>query len=149
MSNEVDESAANLTMGTTERKPIRLTKQDAAVRQIEAAIDAYRVGSFDVCITLAGAAEGIFAHRKGSDLHTAYMTDPRGVEFGRKEINALVNRERDWLKHTNDEQDIEMEIAETDAAVMLVRAMTKLERWTPKMNAIKPILYSLITGEKM
>lgn len=126
-----------------------LTKEQAAVRQIEAAIDAFRIGALDVCITLAGAAEGIFAHRKGSDLHTAYMTDPRGIEFGRKELNSLVNRERDWLKHTNDEQDPEIEIAEMDAAVMLVRAMTKLERWTPKMDAIKPILYLLITREEM
>lgn len=133
-------------MTAGERQPINLTKQLAATRQIEAAIEAYRRGDFDICITLAGAAEGIFSDRKGSDLHTAWMTDPRGDQFGRRELNALVNRERDWLKHPTADDAAEISIGEIDAAVMLVRAMTKLSVWSPAMEDAKPDLYRAIVG---
>ena len=44
-------------------KPVQITKVEAATRQVEAAIEAFRKGDFDIAITLAGAAEGIAATR--------------------------------------------------------------------------------------
>ncbi len=124
-----------------------LTKHRAAIRQVEAAIDAFTRGDFDICITLAGAAEGMFERRKGSDLHTGMMSDPRAKEFGVKEVNSNANMIRDWLKHDGLQHPPEIEIAPFEAAVMLVRAMTKLDGWTAKMDAIKPVIYEVIVGE--
>jgi hypothetical protein len=46
-------------------RPLNLTKVEAAIRQVEAAIEALERGDFDVAITLAGAAEDMI-DRPGS-----------------------------------------------------------------------------------
>ena len=54
-------------------QPLTLQKEQAAIRQAEAAIAALQHGHFDIAVTLAGAAEGIYSDRKGSDIHTQMM----------------------------------------------------------------------------
>lgn len=122
-----------------------LTKSRAAVRQVEAAITAFLAGDFDICITLAGAAEGIYADRKGNDLHTFAMRDERAIAFGLKEANAALNGERDWLKHPTPKFPQQITITAFEAAHMLVRAMTKLDEseWTERMDEVKPLLMAV------
>ncbi|MGO4735528.1 hypothetical protein AB4099_03220 [Bosea sp. 2KB_26] len=138
-----DDVTAQPPLGTNQH----LTEHLAAIRHVEAAIEAFIRGDFDICITLAGAAEGMFERRKGSDLHTVMMSDPRAKEFGVKDVNSSANMVRDWLKHDNPRHPASIEIAPFEAAVMLVRAMTKLDGWTTKMDAIKPAIYEVIVGE--
>ena len=112
--------------------PLRLTLTEGATRQVEAAIDALERGKFDIAVTLAGAAEGMIP-RDANHLF-AYMRDnPRAKErFEKKKdwINTL-NREFYWLKHGGDDA---MDIERYDAAMMIARAASKLEVWTPKME---------------
>lgn len=123
-----------------------LTKSRAAIRQTEAAIDAFWRGDFDICITLAGAAEGIYTERKGNDLHTFAMQDERAKAFGLKETNAVLNGERDWLKHPTVNYPSQITITPFEAAHMLVRAMSKLNEseWTSKMEIVKPALIAIL-----
>lgn len=129
---------------------LNLTKSGAAIRQTEAAIDAFLNGDFDICITLAGAAEGIYSARKGTDLHTFAMNDERAKVFGAKATNAALNLERDWLKHTTLEQPPQITITPFEAAHMLVRAMSKLDasEWTPKMDEIKPLILAVFDKDE-
>lgn len=79
-------------------RPLKVTKIEAATRQLEAAIDAFERGELDVAITLAGAAEGTI-ERTGLHLF-AYLRDRtlKGVDH-QKEWIPFLNFERDWLKH--------------------------------------------------
>jgi hypothetical protein len=47
---------------------------------------------------------------------------------------AILNLERDWLKHGGTDS---MTIDCSSAAFMIARALTKLDAWTPKMDAFK------------
>jgi hypothetical protein len=115
--------------------PIKLTLTEGANRQVEAAIDALECGDFDVALTLAGAAEGMLK-RDGFHLFVGLRDNPRAKERfdERRGWIALLNRERDWLKHGGDD---EMQIECFDAAMMVARAASKLEAWTPKIEAFR------------
>jgi hypothetical protein len=126
---------------------LTLNKESAAVRQTEAAIDAFERGDYDICITLAGAAEGIFSDRKGSDFHTFALNSAATSQFNKKQTNAALNTERDWLKHTTLGQPAEITITPFEAAYMIMRAMTKLSNWSEKMNRIKPKLNAILLSE--
>ena len=65
---ELPESTLNVAIGTK----IFLTLEKAAVRQIDAAIDALEAGLFDVALTLAGAAEGMI-DRAGLHMVTSFL----------------------------------------------------------------------------
>ena len=112
--------------------PLKLTLAQAAMRQVDAAIDALERRKFDIALTLAGAAEGMIK-RDGFYLFAGLRDNPRTKERfdEKKEWIALLNRERDWLKHGGDH---EMQIECFDAAMMIARAASKLEVWTPKME---------------
>jgi hypothetical protein len=115
--------------------PIKLTLTDGATRQVDAAIDALERGDFDVALTLAGAAEGMIK-REGLHLFSFLRNTPRakaGYDETKDWISAL-NQERDWLKHGGDN---EMQIECFDAALMIARAASKLEVWTPKMEGFR------------
>ncbi len=127
-----------------------LSKVEAAQRQIEAAIDAMQKGDFDIAVTLAGAAEGIFSHRKGSDLFSRMIEYPQAAEFFTKtEWNAVINAERDWLKHPTLERDEPREFGPSDAGFMVARAMSKLrpDEWTPVMAEFKSWLTAHVRDE--
>lgn len=115
--------------------PLRLTLHKAASRQIDAAIDALQAGDYDVAITLAGAAEGMI---KRTDPHVMFnwlMQHAAATrQFEKAEWIAMLNTERDWLKHGG---SASMEIAGPEAAFMIARAASKLEDWTPKMVMFK------------
>jgi hypothetical protein len=112
--------------------PIKLTLAEGATRQVDAAIDALGRGDFAVALTLAGAAEGMLK-REGFHLFVGLRDNPRAKEriAEKKDWISLLNRERDWLKHGGAD---EMEIGCYDAAMMIARAASKLEFWTPKME---------------
>ncbi|MDA9506135.1 hypothetical protein XI09_16135 [Bradyrhizobium sp. CCBAU 11386] len=112
--------------------PLKLRLAQGAHRQVDAAIDALERGRFDVALTLAGAAEGMI-ERDSHYLFASLRDNPRLMERigDKKERIALLNRERDWLKHGGTD---EMQIECLDAALMIARAASKLEVWTPKME---------------
>jgi hypothetical protein len=112
--------------------PLNLTLTEAATRQVDAAIDALERGKFDVALTLAGAAEGMIK-RDGYHLFAGLRDNPRAKEriAEKKDWIAILNRERDWLKHGGDDV---MEIECFDAAMMIARAASKLEAWTRRME---------------
>jgi hypothetical protein len=112
--------------------PVKLTLTEGATRQVDAAIIALERGAFDVALTLAGAAEGMLK-RDGFHLFVGLRDNPRAKERfdEKKDWIAMLNRERDWLKHGGDD---EMQIECFDAALMIARAASKLEVWTPKIE---------------
>ena len=58
----------------------------------------------------------------------------RGLEeFGdRKKWTAVLNLERDWLKHSGDKAP-ELSIDDFSAGYMIARACSKMTEWTPRM----------------
>lgn len=115
--------------------PTKLTVTEGATRQVDAAIDALGRGDFVAAITLAGAAEGTLK-RDGFHLFVGLRDNPRVKEriTEKKDWIGLLNRERDWLKHGGDD---EMQIECFDAAMMIARAASKLEVWTPRMESFR------------
>jgi hypothetical protein len=97
-----------------------LTLSGGAARQVEAAITAFERSKFDIAVTLAGAAEGMLK-REGYHLFVGLRDNPRYKEriAQKKDCIALLNRERDWLKHGDSD---EMQIECFDAAMMIARA---------------------------
>jgi hypothetical protein len=119
--------------------PLRLSIAAAAVRQTNAAIAAFEQGMFDVALTLAGAAEGMI-ERDGPHLYQWLREHPGARErFSKKEWISGLNMERDWLKHGG---AAEISIQRASAAFMIVRAMTKLDQWSPAMDEFKIWLLS-------
>jgi hypothetical protein len=115
-----------------------LSREEAASRQIEAAIDALESDDFDIALTLAGAAEGMIVRERRHMF--AWLRDhPGAAERFTKDWVSVLNLERDWLKHGG-QQNTKIECA--SAAFMIARAMSKLEMWTPKMDAFKAWLLS-------
>ncbi|HEY5225151.1 MAG TPA: hypothetical protein VIJ06_00020 [Methylovirgula sp.] len=126
-------------MDTCERSLI-LTKDEAAARHVEAAVSAFESGDFDICITLAGAAEGMLSDRKGGDFFS--YAKGKGSEKGLnpKDWIACLNLERDWLKHPTFQLPPQCEFGREEAAMMLMRAMSKLPTWSESMMRIKPVV---------
>jgi hypothetical protein len=108
---------------------IALTKADASLRHIEAAIAAFGEGHFDVAITLAGAAEGMAPDNAGPALFTFLRDHPRiaAEGIGPKEWIDVINAERNWLKHTGLDHALTMTFDRSSAAIMLVRAISKAQ----------------------
>jgi len=115
------------------RLELVLTKEEAASRQAEAAIDALERGQFDIALTLAGAAEGMIK-RDGPHMFSFMLESERVRHITRKDWITALNRERDWLKHGGDDA---MTIDLASAAFMIARALSKLEKWTQRMDEFK------------
>jgi hypothetical protein len=122
-------------------KTLSLTKAGAAYRQTEAAIEAFVRGDFDIAITLAGAAEGTL-DRDGPHMFPFLRDTPRVKGVPRKDWIATLNMERDWLKHTSGPE--QLTLGHWEAAFMIARAMSKLEKWTPRMEEFKEWLVANI-----
>lgn len=126
---------------------LNLTKAEAATRQVEAAINALVRGDFDVAITLAGAAEGMLV-RSGTH-GFAYLRDsPRVQHLDKKEWIAVLNQERDWLKHPTPDGPELLIIERGHAAFMIARAASKLENWTPRIDEFKAWLVANLDDVK-
>jgi hypothetical protein len=114
-------------------KGIRLTKNEAALRQTMAAIEMYLQGRYECAVTLAGAAEGMVPKSENS-MHQAHLTREvpeslRHTEYAALDKtgrNRFWNEQRDWLKHTGDSHPPSMSIIKLDAESMISRAITHL-----------------------
>jgi hypothetical protein len=117
-------------------KLLQITKLEGAARQVEAAIEALRRGDFDVAITLAGAAEGML-DREGTHLFQYLRNAAQVRNIDQKSWIASLNQARDWLKHPTNELPDSLRIDPHEAAFMIARAMSKLERWSTNMEEFK------------
>ena len=114
-------------------KEIRLTKNEAALRQTMAAIEMYLQGRYECAVTLAGAAEGMVPKSENS-MHQAHLTRevPESLKhteyatFDKTGRNRFWNTQRDWLRHTGDFHPPSMTIMKLDAESMISRAITHL-----------------------
>ena len=111
-------------MRNTPDRDLKLTKVEACVRQIGAAIAAMWLGDHDIAVTLAGAAEDMIDRAESL---FAFATDAerireRGLE--KKQVIKHLNRERDWLKHEGSPESMTFELP--SAGFMIARAVTKL-----------------------
>jgi hypothetical protein len=124
--------------------PLPVSKADAAKVQLERAIRLYDEGDWICALTLACAAEGVLPPGTGPDVFssigpqaTAKGRDPK---MEKHSANVLCN----WLKHSGDSQREHapsIEIEPTNAALMIVRAITRFRAatggQTPPMDAFE------------
>jgi hypothetical protein len=108
-----------------------ISKLDAARIQLDAAIDHFFQGDHVSAVTLAGAAEDIFAGLLSAAgqqsafefLHgwyqKTYSKTLSKTEFSRE----IANLGRNWLKHASDDADTKFDITERDSIMMLMRAL--------------------------
>jgi hypothetical protein len=105
-----------------------ISKKAAAAQQIETAILLYHKGNVVCATTLCGAAEGCIPQPNGSYLfeeRKAFFKSVSGGRISEREAVAVMNEERDWLKHYNTKQPEEMEIDDPTAFNWIGRALTK------------------------
>ena len=114
-----------------------LTKIEAATRQADAAIVAFTHGDFDIAITLAGAAEGML-EREGTHMFSFMRDSPRVQDA----------ETREWIANPKPRKRLvgsipprsgptELSIERGHAAIMIARAASKLEKWTPRMDEFR------------
>lgn len=100
-----------------------VTKKEAAGRQIDVAIRLYEIGEYEASMTLSCAAEGMLLSGMPQPLFDR-MKAGRPADFKtEKEWATFLNDTRDWLKHSNDQED--RCIRKFEAWVMLCRGLTK------------------------
>jgi hypothetical protein len=125
-------------------RPLKVTKAEAATRQVEAAIAALVRGDFDIAVTLAGAAEGMI-ERSGPHLFKFLLDHPKAEGVDKKKAwIPVLNLERDWLKHPGGADTLD--ITRDNAALMITRAASKLETWTPCIEQFKAWLMLNLAG---
>jgi hypothetical protein len=110
-----------------------VSKVEGATRQIDEAIKAIERGDFDIAITLAGAAEGMF-DSTGEDLWAAMHKGAQDAAIPRKDLLDDLNNARTWLRHPGGSDRYEFD--SYLAVEMILRAASKIKRasWTPRMN---------------
>ena len=123
-----------------------LEKLDAAIQQVEAAIELFYAKRYAPAITLAGAAEGCLGLAPGGEDAAGDDEDIQVPEplfelmkcgamkqYGKtqKEVVARFNAARDWLKHETPDVPGRMELTNYDAWSMIVRPVTKIEAARP------------------
>lgn len=116
-----------------------VTKHEAAVQQIEAAIAAFHAGQFAVTVTLAGAAEDMGPEKTGGLWTTIRDNRSRPIEENKVWIRRL-NETRDWLKHDRPEQT--RALVAFEAGLFILRAMDKWEPWTLPLVAFRDLWFS-------
>ena len=115
-------------------RTLTLTKTQGATRQTNAAIDAFARGDFDIAITLAAAAEGMLK-REGQHLFRFLLNSPRVKDIEKKIWISSLNREVYWLKHPSGLKTLQVERGH--AAIVIARAASKLEKWSPRIEEFK------------
>jgi hypothetical protein len=96
-----------------------ISKLDAARIQLDAAIDHFFQNVHVFAVTLAGAAEDIFAgllNAAGQQSAFEFLHDWYQKTYGKKVSETEFSREianlgRNWLKHANDDADTEFDIS--------------------------------------
>jgi hypothetical protein len=114
---------------------VDVSKVDAARSQLESEIKRYDESDWIGAITLAGAAEEILPKRDGKDLFTIAESAAAGDEEQMIALKRL-NFVRNWLKHSGDDHPKTIEIERTDAALMIVRAMTRFHAVTGQQTPV-------------
>lgn len=103
-----------------------MTKQEAVEHLIDGAIRAYDDGDHVCVITLAGAAEGAMPPAETQIFFEIAQDAILGkTPERRREVVSQLNAERDWLKHYNERQPVEMMMS--DSILWIVRAMSKFQ----------------------
>jgi hypothetical protein len=105
-----------------DEKPIY--KQQAALRQIHAAISHLHVQEYECVITLAGAAEDLLGDVEPDHLWKALM-ESKPLDRSEREWATEFNETRNWLKHPTENLGDVRYIDEFEAVVMLMRATSK------------------------
>jgi hypothetical protein len=113
---------------------LQISKEQAATRHIEAAIDFLKRGEFDIAITLAGAAEGMLEGTARTSLFEKLRDSPKVSDIKSKEWVSSLNTERDWLKHPTPQLPREMIFVRGQAAVMVARAVSRLSIGTQSIG---------------
>lgn len=114
---------------TPEANPIEptlvLSKCEAAEIQIKASVRCYEIQDWLSSVTLAGAAECCLPKVEEKHLFAIAkdVGKRRGIESN--ELIKLLNEKRDWAKHNGEDHKKFTEYCKTDAAIMIVRAITK------------------------
>lgn len=115
-----------------------LTKEMAAMRQTHFAILAHEAGNLDAAVTLAGAADGLLPELPTQEIFSRLRDDPKALaEHNKKDWVQILNYERDWLKHPTPNLSTDITITSLDAGFMIIRAMSKLPKWSEKMIEFK------------
>jgi hypothetical protein len=114
-------------------RSLTITKAEGASRQVDEAINALERGDFDIAVTLAGAAEGMF-DRPGLHLWTFMQEQAKAAGVQRREMSDSANAARTWLKHATPGEAASLTLEAYDAVAMIMRAMSKLEHWSPRMR---------------
>lgn len=114
----------------------QMTKHDAAVQQIEAAIEAFHAGRFAVAITLAGAAEEMAPEQPGGVWTSIRDNEGRPIRDTKKWASKL-NETRNWLKH--DRPEPARNLASFEVGIAIIRAIDKWDPPTPAMEEFKEL----------
>jgi hypothetical protein len=93
---------------------MKTTKQQAAYKQIVAAIEHFHKKSYECAITLAGAAEG-----QVKETTTKHLFRLIRAKFSADETNAFIN----WMKHSSGPDSAEIE--ELEVVTTIIRAIQK------------------------
>ena len=115
-----------------------ISKLDAARIQLDAAIDHFFNGNHVCALTLAGAAEDIFAgllNDVGQQSAFQYLHDwyqkTYDVEVSKTDFSRqIANVGRNWVKHASEDPETKNVITERDSIMMLMRALPCYHRLT-------------------
>lgn len=115
-----------------------VTKKQASLRQLHAAIDHLRDGEYECAITLAGAAEGQLAGVRKVDFWSVLKFVATEGQPNLKAVISELNETRDWLKHPTPQLDDSRYLHMDEAWIACLRAamqfVSVFEQQSPKMN---------------
>jgi hypothetical protein len=119
------------------KQSLTISKSQGASRQVEEAVHALERGDFDIAVTLAGAAEGMMGDRNG--MREYMLTHSRAADYfqNERELGDALNEQVNWLKHPTPAASDTLMLTRADAVRMIMRAMTKLDAWTPQMQQFR------------
>ena len=110
---------------------LKANRQQAALQQIDMAIELFHRAKWACAITLALAAETQLPNSQKSSVESKLR-----LEFGDKFIDRL-NEPRNWLKHVREPDEITL--FEFDAVIAILRAISKFsafyQEWSEDMAA--------------
>jgi hypothetical protein len=115
---------------------LKLNRQQAALQQIDMAIEMFHHGKWTCAITLALAAE-----TQMPDPEKPFVSSELRSKYGIDFMDQL-NEPRNWLKHAKDQDTVEL--YEMDALMALLRAISSLrasmmhgrKRWQSSMSGL-------------
>jgi hypothetical protein len=101
-----------------------VTKKQAALRHINAAILHFHAREYECAITLIGAAEDLIGNVNSVHLWEV-LKNERPDGHSEKEWATILNATRDWLKHATAQLGDEREITQFEAMIIIFRAVYK------------------------